>query len=344
MIEKEEMKSVVVTGAGSVEIHEVPVPSPGPQDALIRIKACGICGADPHTVSEGGIPPLMGATPLGHEPAGEIVELGPEVQGLRVGDHVVIDPMGVAGGIIGGGNVQGGLSEFVLIENAAEGLNVKVIPDHIPWEVAALNEPMAVALRAVNRTEPKHDAKVIVFGAGPIGLGALLGYKRRGASHVVVADVKPGRLEKALLMGADAVINSAEEDVMARLVELHGAASDAFGRQGLPGTDIYLDAAGAPAVLHTVLGNTKLGSTLGIVGIHKRPIEVDFQMLIPAELDIRMSMGHPTEIFEVTDDIVENYEKYAHIVSDLVPFTDSIAGIELAGNPGATEKVVITFD
>lgn len=79
-------------------------------------------------------------------------------------------------------------------------------------------------------------------------------------------------------------------------------------------------------------------------GLMTRPIEVDFQMLIPAELDIRMSMGHPTEIFEVTDDIVENHEKYAHIVSDLVPFADAVAGIELAARPGVTDKVVITFD
>ena len=336
------MKTVIVTAPGELATIDVPSPVIGPKDVLVAIKACGICGADPHALAEGGIPPFGEPTRLGHEPAGEIVVVGGEVEDLHVGDHVVIEPMGPTG-IMGGGADQGALSELVLIENAADGVNVKVIPNHVPWEVAALNEPMAVALRAVNRTDPKPGAKVVVFGAGPVGLGTLLGFKRKGASHVVVVDVQPNRLEKALKVGADAVIDSRNEDVMARLVELHGSASDAFGRTGLPGTDIYMDAAGVPAVLHTVLGNTKLGATLGIVAIHKKPVEVDFQMLIPSELDIRMSMGHPTEIFEVTDDLVENWEKYALIVSDTVPFAEAARAVDLAGRPGATDKVVVIF-
>jgi len=336
------MKAVVVTAPGELATVEVPIPDVGPKDVLVAVKACGICGADPHALAEGGIPPLDVPTRLGHEPAGEVVEVGADVDGITVGDHVVIEPIG-SDGIMGGGSSQGALSEFVVVHDAANGVNLRVIPAHIPWEVAALNEPMAVALRAVNRTEPKPGDTAVVFGAGPVGLGALLAFKRAGASHVVVVDVQPNRLEKALAVGADAVINSREEDVMARLVELHGSASDAFGRTGLPGTDIYLDAAGVPAVLKTVLGHTKLGATLGIVAIHKTPIEVDFQMLIPSELDIRLSMGHPTEIFEVTDDIIDNWEKYALIVSDLVPFAETARAIELAGTPGATDKVVVTF-
>lgn len=336
------MKAVVVTAPGELATIDVPVPEVGPRDVLVAMRACGICGADPHALAEGGMPPYTEPTRIGHEPAGEIVEVGPEVAGLAVGDHVVIEPMGPTG-IMGGGGDQGALSEFVVVRDAADGVNVKVIPDHIPWEVAALNEPMAVALRAVNRTEPKPGAKVVVFGAGPVGLGALLGFRRKGAAHVTVVDVQPNRLEKALRVGADAVINSADEDVLTRLVELHGAAGDAFGRTGLPGTDIYLDAAGVPAVLQTVLGNTKLGATLGIVAIHKKPVEVDFQMLIPSELDIRMSMGHPTEIFEVTDDIIDNCQRYALIVSDVIPFAETARAIDLAGRPGATDKVVVTF-
>lgn len=336
------MKAVVVTAPGELATVEVPVPSVGPKDVLVAMRACGICGADPHALAEGGIPPHLEPTRLGHEPAGEVVEIGSNVTGVSVGDHVVLEPMGPTG-IMGGGADQGALSEFVLVADAADGVNLKVIPDHIPWEVAALNEPMAVALRAVNRTEPKPGAKVVVFGAGPVGLGALLAFKRKDAAHVTVVDVQPNRLEKALRIGADAVIDSAQEDVLTRLTELHGTATDAFGRTGLPGTDIYLDAAGVPAVLQTVLGNTKLGATLGIVAIHKKPVEVDFQMLIPAELDIRMSMGHPTEIFEVTEDIVDNWEKYALIVSDLVPFSDVAHAIDLAGRPGATDKVVVTL-
>ena len=108
------MKSVVVTAPGVLTTIDVPVPEIGPRDVLVAIRACGICGADPHALSEGGIPPLEQPTPLGHEPAGEIVEVGDAVEGLQVGDHVVIEPMGPTG-IIGGGAEQGALSEFVRI-------------------------------------------------------------------------------------------------------------------------------------------------------------------------------------------------------------------------------------
>lgn len=337
------MRSVTVTGAGELEFAEVPTPVIGESDVLIAMKACGVCGSDPHTLSVGGIPAGR-PTRLGHEPAGEIVEVGSGVRGLAEGDRVVINPMGVADPIMGAGGAQGGLSEYVVVQDAAEGINVKVIPDHVPWHVAALNEPMAVARHGVNRTTPKPGDNVVVFGAGPIGLGALLAYKSLGAAHVVVVDVQPNRLEKALRIGADAVINSLEEDVMARLTQLHGSACDAFGRTGLPATDIYLDAAGVPAVLKTVFGSTKLGAVVGIVAIHNHPVEVDFGSLIAAELDIRLSMGYPDEIFQVTDDIVANWEKYALIVSDVIPFDRSDDAIDLAGRPGATDKVVIVFD
>jgi threonine dehydrogenase-like Zn-dependent dehydrogenase len=93
---------------------------------------------------------------------------------------------------------------------------LEVIPNHIPWEVAALNEPMAVARHGVNRCRPKPGDKAVVFGAGPIGLGAVLAFKSLGVEHVVVVDILPGRFQKALQIGADAVINSTEDDAVTR--------------------------------------------------------------------------------------------------------------------------------
>lgn len=338
------MKTVMVTGPGEVQVLEVPDPAAGNADVLVKMKACGICGSDPQTARQGGIPPREGATPLGHEPAGEVAWVGADVAGVKPGDHVVINPMGVADAIMGGGGTQGALSDYVVVKEARPGANIKVIPGHVPWHVAALNEPMAVARHAVNRTRPGPGDRVVVFGAGPIGLGAVLSYKRLGVGHIVAVDIQPNRLEKALKIGADAVVNSAEESVVARLRELHGEGGDALGRRGHPGTDIYLDAAGVPIVVQTVFGAAKQGATLGIVAVHRKPVEVDFGALLPAELTIVVSMGYPTEIFEVTDDIVDEWEKYAVIVSDLVPFGEAERAIALAGTPGATDKVVVTFD
>ncbi|MFT4259354.1 zinc-dependent alcohol dehydrogenase [Microbacterium sp.] len=337
------MKSVHITAPDTTAWVEVDTPVPGPADVLLKIKACGICGSDAMYTHNGGIPPRIGATPLGHEPAAEVVEVGAGVQDIEVGDHVVIDTMAFTDGLLGSGGAQGALSEYVVVKDAQLGRQLKVIPKDVPWEVAALNEPMAVAYHAVNRTNPQPGAKVVVFGAGPIGLGAVLGYRRRGASHIVVVDILPARLEKALQVGADAVINSAEEDIAARLIELHGDGATVFNRGARAGTDIYLDAAGAPSIPPTVAGIAKQGATLGIVAVHKRPVELDFGGILTSELTIVWSMGYPTEIFEVTDDIVENWEKYAVIISDRLPFDRALDALELAKTPGAADKVVVTF-
>jgi len=337
------MRVSTVTGPGETSVLEVPKPTAGPRDILLKMKACGICGSDSMYIAIGGLPGLEGRTPLGHEPAGEVVEVGSEVVDIAIGDHVVVNPMVAPTGIIGSGGTTGGLADYLLIEDAELGKSVAVVPNHIPFAVAALNEPMAVARHAVNRVDPQPGDRVVIFGAGPIGLGAAIGFKSLGVSHVVVVDIIPSRLEKALAVGADAVINSAEEDVRERLIELQGAAPT---RRGLakPLTDIFLDAAGAPTVIETALGLAKHGAKLGIVAVHKKPVNVDFGSILGSEITIMLSMGYPTEIFEVTQDIITNWEKYALIISDTFDFADVDLALKTAGTPGAADKVMVTFE
>jgi len=334
------MKSTVITGPGETRVVDVPKPTVGPNDVLVRIRACGICGSDSLYISMGGLG--KGHMPLGHEPAGEIVEIGSAVAGFTVGDHVVVNPMIAPSGIIGNGGETGALAEYLLIEDAIRGTSAEIVPDHIPFEVAALNEPMAVARHGVNRCHPKPSDKVVIFGAGPIGLGATIGFKSAGVGHVVVADLIPARLEKALAVGADAVINSAEEDVAKRLIELHGAGESMF--PGKAGTDIYYDAAGAPPVITAALGAAKTGARLCVVAVHKEPVAVDFLNIMSNEITIVGSIGYPDEIFEVTKDIVANWEKYAVIVSHTIPFADVDEALRMASTPGAADKVVVVFD
>jgi L-iditol 2-dehydrogenase len=335
------MKVATVTQPGVTEVLEAPQPVTGPKDVLIRMRACGICGSDAFYITIGGVPPRQGRTPLGHEPAGEVIEVGAEVDDITVGDHVVVNPMAAPSGIIGNGGATGALADCLLVEDAVRGRSIEVIPDHVPFEVAALNEPMAVARHGVNRTGARSGDKVVVFGAGPIGLGAVLAFKSVGVSHIVVIDLIAARLEKAVLIGADAVINCADEDVVARLIELHGEGEALF--PGKAGTDVYLDAAGAAAVVNIALTAAKKGATLGIVGVHKEPIPVEFVNVMSNEITIVGSMGYPDEIFEVTRDLVANWQKYALIVSHTVPFADVHHALELACTPGAADKVVVTF-
>ena len=334
------MKATVITGPGETQVVDVPDPTVGPSDVLVRIRACGICGSDSLYISMGGLG--RGHMPLGHEPAGEVVEIGSAVTDFAVGDHVVVNPMIAPSGIIGNGGATGALAEYLLIEDAVRGKSLEVVPAHIPFEVAALNEPMAVARHGVNRCEPKPSDKVVIFGAGPIGLGATIAFKSAGVAHVVVADLIPARLEKALAVGADAVINSAEEDVAARLVELHGAGESMF--PGKAGTDIYYDAAGAPPVINAALGAAKKGARLCVVAVHKEPVPVDFLNIMSNEITIVGSIGYPDEIFEVTSDIIANWEKYAVIVSHTIPFADVDEALRTASTPGAADKIVVTFN
>jgi threonine dehydrogenase-like Zn-dependent dehydrogenase len=213
----------------------------------------------------------------------------------------------------------------------------------VPFDVASLNEPMAVARHAVNRSEAEPTDKVVVFGAGPIGLGAAIWLKLRGVEHVVVADVLPGRLEKALAVGADAVIDSSREDVTARLTELHGQSTNALG-QPRPATDIYIDAAGVPVVFNTTVASAKWGAKLVMVAVQKKSDAIDLGGMLRSELTLIASQGYPTEIFEVTPELVEHQERFAKLISHRVPFAEVDRAFELALTPGAAEKVVVTLD
>ncbi|MFD7205480.1 zinc-binding dehydrogenase [Streptomyces sp. NPDC059893] len=344
------MKSVQTspTKPDTIDVVEIERPVPGPRDALMRIRACGICGTDTFFVHMGGTPygssdGSVASLPLGHEPAGEIVEVGAEVADLKVGDRVVVNPQGAPSGIIGCGGELGGMRDYLLIENVVVGESVAVFPDDVPFDVAALNEPMAVARHCVNRSEATEDDKVVVFGAGPIGLGATIWLKLRGVRNVVVADVIPSRLETALAVGADAVINSATEDVTARLTELHGEAPNALG-QRRAGTDIYIDAAGVPAVFDAVIASAKWKAKMVMVAVQKKSDAIDLGGMLRSELTLVASQGYPTEIFEVTAELAEHQDRFAKLISHRVPFVDVDRAFELARTPGAAEKIVVTFD
>ena len=338
------MKSLTVTGPGVAEFLETERPPVGPRDVAVKIKACGICGSDVFYVQRGGIPPRDSHTPLGHEPAGEIVEVGAEVQGAAVGDHVVINPMANRDGIIGNGGAQGALSDEVVLFDAEGGRALPGDPrrgavgGRRAQRADGRGVPRRQSLRRGRRLEGRRLRR------GPVGLGAAIGFKSKGAAHVVVVDIQPSRLERALLIGADAVINSAEEDVAERLKELHGEVPGFMGRGSKAATDVYFDAAGAPVVIETALKAMRNRGVLTIVAVHKKPVELDLQELLTTEPDIRLAMGYPTEIFEVTDSIIEHWDKYQHIISDIVPFAEAERAMTLASTPGAADKVVVIFD
>jgi (R,R)-butanediol dehydrogenase/meso-butanediol dehydrogenase/diacetyl reductase len=336
------MRYVEVVAPGEVRVSETDTPRPGERDVLLRMRACGLCGTDVTYIQAG--PAMLGreTLPLGHEPAGEIVAVGSAVSDLAVGDRVVVNPMAQPTGVIGNGGSEGALAEYLLIRNAVRGRSVEVFPDTVPFEVAALNEPLAVARHMVNRGSPSPESQVIVFGAGPIGLGALLWLRLLGVKHVAVADLLPDRRERALALGADAVIDPAQENVTARLLELHGGAKNSLGLPR-PGTDLYFDAAGAQAVIDAAIASAKSDARLVIAGVHKKRVTIDTNAMLLSELTLTMSLGYPTEIFETTKDLVANWQRFAPLISHRIPFAEVEHAIRLASTPGAAEKVIVVI-
>jgi threonine dehydrogenase-like Zn-dependent dehydrogenase len=156
-----------------VRVDDVAPPSPGPLDAVVRIAACGICGSDLSYIKMGG---MAGPGPeplcLGHEMAGVVDWVGAEVESVRIGDRVVVEPGNDEVGRIGGGGPQGGLTPELLVREADAGL-LHAVPDGLSLQVAAFAEPLAVGMHAVDQAQVQPGEAVAVFGCGPIGLAAI---------------------------------------------------------------------------------------------------------------------------------------------------------------------------
>jgi len=173
------MRSLNIHGVGDVRLDPKAPPAPGSHDVVVGVRACGICGSDLTYIKIGGIPP-GNTTPIGHEAAGEVIAVGADVEGISEGDRVAINPMNTPS-FIGSGGPEGAFSEEVLVRDARLGDNLLPLPDSLPFELAALTEPLAVALHTVNRTQVQPGEKVAVFGCGPIGLSIVLWLADRGS-------------------------------------------------------------------------------------------------------------------------------------------------------------------
>jgi threonine dehydrogenase-like Zn-dependent dehydrogenase len=335
------MRVLNIHGAGDVRLDPREPPKAGDRDVVVRVKACGICGSDLSYIKNGGIGRQDGGvTPIGHEAAGEVVSVGRAVQGVAVGQRVVINPMQTST-FIGSGGPEGAFTEEVLVGDVQPGATLLPIPDDLPFEVAALAEPLAVAQHGVNRTEARAGDNVAVFGCGPIGLGMVLWLADRGVSDIVALDMAPERLERARALGARAVINSGREDVRARLAELHGEATTMIGGPAV-GTDVFMDAAGAPGLVASILQMGKTHARLVVTAVYSRPQEVDLGAMLINEMSITTAIGYPTELNDVVAALPRIRDKAASMISHRYPFDDVLAALKVAGTPQSA-KVMIGF-
>jgi len=333
-------KVLNIHGVNDVRLDPVEPPRPGDSDVVVKVKACGICGSDLTYIKVGGIHRKPGGvTPIGHEAAGEVVAVGGGVKGVSLGQRVVINPM-MTSSYIGSGGPEGAFTEEVLVRDARLGASLLPIPDELPFEVAALAEPLAVGLHGVNRAEAEPGDKVVVFGCGPIGLAMVLWLVDRGVTDVVALDLAPERLARAKALGARAVINPAEEPVRERLQELHGSAR-LFSREAV-GTDAYIDAAGAANILADVVSMAKFHSRLVVTAAYMKAVTIDLGAMLTTEMTITTAVGYPSEMPEVVAALPRLTEKARSLISHRYPFDKVIEALGVAGTP-ASAKVMIDF-
>ena len=331
------MKQIMLHGKNDWRLDDIAEPTPGPRDALVRIAACGICGTDVSYVHMGMTPghPI----PLGHEMAGFVEWIGDEVPNLRVGDRVAICPSDVGGGAIGTGGGQGGLTPLLHVTDAASGRRLFKVPDDMPLTTAALAEPLAVGMQAVNQSEAKPGERVAVFGCGPIGLMAIATLIDRGVEDVVAIDFSRERLNLAKSLGASHVLDPSEVDVWEELKRAHGTAPFMFGPTAA--TDVFIEASGADSVIGDILSNGRVGGRLVIVALHYRPVPTSFLNLLMKQFTIRGSMEYP-ERFEDAIELLSRKDLSALITHklSLEEFGEGLAILEGSKDCG---KVMITM-
>lgn len=334
------MRLLNIHGVGDVRLDTYERPETGPKDVVVKMKAVGICGSDLSYIKMGGIPNPRNITPLGHEGAGEVLEVGSEVDGIAVGQRVIVNPM-MTPSNVGSGGPEGAFTEELLVREARLGDSILPIPEGISYEIAAMCEPLAVAMHGVNRAGVKPGDKVVVFGCGPIGLGMILWLVDRGVTDVIALDLAEERLERALALGARAAFDPTTVDLRAELAKLHGEVPS-YNRVGV-GTDAFIDAAGAPGILTQVIMMAKFHAKLVVTAAYMKPIEFPVGRMLTSEMTITTAVGYPTEMPDVIAAMPRLAEKIGSLISHRLPFDRVIEGLAVAGRQDSA-KVMIAME
>jgi L-iditol 2-dehydrogenase len=283
------MKAAVLHAINDIRCDTVPTPSPAPDEVIVRVRACGICGSDLARVFETGMYHLPEIP--GHEFAGEVATLGSQVSAVSIGDRVAVIPLIECGQcpscLIGqysmcenydylGSRSAGGFAQYV----RAPAKNLVPLPPEADYETGAFAEVLSVALHAVRRTGGLLGGeRVLVFGAGTVGLLVAQWAKSLGAGAVACVDIVPEKLAIAVELGVDLCLNAMHDDVVERVMEWTGGA----------GSDITFEASGASAALEQALLSSGKGAKLVLVGRQEKPVNLTvkaFEAILRRQLNV----------------------------------------------------------
>jgi (R,R)-butanediol dehydrogenase / meso-butanediol dehydrogenase / diacetyl reductase len=287
------LRAAVYHGIRDLRVEEVAEPEPGPGEAKVRIKYCGICGSDLHEYLHG----LFPESPFGHEACGKITETGSEVKGFQAGDEVMTVH-------------KGAYAEYLICPQD------KMLrkPGAMSWEQAAVLEPLAGAAYAIAKGGIRPEETVLIAGAGPVGLMLVLGLKAMGAEKIYVTETTEIRRKKAAELGATLVLDPLKEKIPARIKGLTA------GR----GVDVAIEAVGIEASLKDCLASVRYRGKVIVQGIFTDRIPVHMLGFVTRETTMigTNSIDLPLAIAWIDNAGI----KPESIVTRIIPLEQIVAG------------------
>ncbi len=346
------MKAAVFKAAGQpLVIENVPDPEPGPEELVLQVKSCGICGTDLHWSESPdtnvGWRKLKPGNVMGHEFAGEVVAVGRDLAGQwKTGTRVCAQPFigcGRCAACLAGrsyrcpdvlprttSDVTGAYAEYTRI-GASETL---ALPDSVSFHEGALVEPLAVGLNAVNKARLSAGDAVLIIGAGPVGLAVAIWCRFFGARHIVVSDLISARAERAIDFGATAVIDAGREDVAARTAKLC---------VGPP--QIVFDCVGLPGSLQLAIDYAPPDARVVVVGLCMLADQIFPATAITKELDITFVFIYRRRDFEIVIEMLGRERiDVSGMITDSVGFDAFPDAFEALKRPSDQIKVMLEPD
>ena len=341
------MQALVLENARDLQIRDIAEPLVGAQDVLIKVKACGICGSDVHGydgTTGRRIPPLV----MGHEAAGVVAKIGPDVHSFRLGDRVTFDSTiscgkclfcskgdvnlcdnrQVLGVSCGDYRRDGAFAEYVSVPQHI----VYALPDSFPFEKAALIEAVSIAVHAAKITGIQPGDSAVVVGAGMIGLLAVQAFRVYGCRKIIAVDLEESKLALARTLGADETILATDPDLSAKLQA---------GTEGR-GPDIAVEVVGIQKSVLTAINSVRRGGTVTLVGNLAPVVEIPLQTVVTKQLSLLgscASAGEYRECIHHMDTCAINVDP---LISALAPLSEGAAWFNrlYAREPGLMKVIL----